>query len=95
LSAGVLVDDARDAYDQCVANGAKGVRTPVTLTHDNGESAVVSEVELYGDVVLRFISGDYQVRYHVLCARRPCSGRAGETKVLTHSRSWKKPSNIV
>lgn len=60
---GVLVDDARDAYDQCVANGAKGVRTPVTLTHDNGESAVVSEVELYGDVVLRFISGDYQGPY--------------------------------
>jgi 4-hydroxyphenylpyruvate dioxygenase len=35
----------------------------VTLTHDDGESAVVSEVELYGDVVLRFISGDYKGPY--------------------------------
>lgn len=44
-----------------MANGGKGVRAPVTLHDGAGGTAVVSEVGLYGDVVLRFISGDWQV----------------------------------
>lgn len=70
-AAGLIVDDAHQAYEQSVANGAKSVRGPVDLKDDSG-SAVVSEVELYGDVVLRFISGDFKVR-----ARRVGKGRGG------------------
>lgn len=60
-AAGLLVDDARQAYEASVANGGKGARAPVTLQDGAGGTAVVSEVGLYGDVVLRFVSGDWQV----------------------------------
>jgi 4-hydroxyphenylpyruvate dioxygenase len=58
----VLVDDAREAYEASVAHGGKGVRSPTQLLDGVGGSAVISEVELYGDVVLRYISGDFKVR---------------------------------
>jgi hypothetical protein len=44
-----------------VANGGKAARPPTTLQDPSGGSAVVSEVALYGDVVLRYISGDWKV----------------------------------
>lgn len=56
------MDDATDAYEVSVANGAKAVRKPTRLEDGAGGSAVVSEVIVYGDVVLRFISGRWQVR---------------------------------
>lgn len=56
-----MVDDARQAYEASVANGGKGVRAPVTLQDGAGGTAVLSEVGLYGDVVLRFVSGNWQV----------------------------------
>lgn len=59
---GLLVDDATDAYNVSVANGAKGVRPPTRLDDGGGGAAVVSEVLVYGDVVLRYISGKWQVR---------------------------------
>lgn len=62
FSPGLLVDDARQAYEVSVANGAKGGRPPTTLQDSAGGCAVVSEVSLYGDVVLRYISGDWEVR---------------------------------
>jgi 4-hydroxyphenylpyruvate dioxygenase len=50
---GVSVDDARQAYEASVANGGRGVLPPTDL----GGGAVIAEVSLYGDVVLRYVSG--------------------------------------
>lgn len=61
---GLLVDDAAEAYAQATANGGAGVLPPTAIADCEGGaggSAVVSEVKLYGDVVLRFVSGDYKV----------------------------------
>lgn len=60
--AGVLVADAKQAFEASVANGAIPVQSPTVLQGeaDTGEQ-VIAEVSLYGDCVLRFISGDYQV----------------------------------
>jgi 4-hydroxyphenylpyruvate dioxygenase len=58
----VQVGDATQAYEVSVANGAKGVRPPTKLEDGSGGSDVVSEVLLYGDVVLRYISGAWEVR---------------------------------
>jgi 4-hydroxyphenylpyruvate dioxygenase len=58
------VDDAADAYAQATAHGGVGVLPPAKLADVEGGpggSAVISEVKLYGDVVLRFVSGDYKV----------------------------------
>jgi len=51
------VDDATAAYEASVENGGVGVLAPATL-HDaaTGTEMVMSEVKLYGDVVMRFIS---------------------------------------
>ena len=44
------------------ANGAEGVLPPTELRDDTSNtSAVVSEIRAYGDCVLRFISGTFQV----------------------------------
>lgn len=62
---GLLVDDAKDAYEKATANGGIGVLPPAQLADCEGGpggSATISEVKLYGDVVLRFVSGDYKVR---------------------------------
>jgi hypothetical protein len=62
---GILVEDAADAYAQATANGGVGVLAPTRLEDCEGGaggSAVISEVKLYGDVVLRFVSGDYKVK---------------------------------
>eukprot|EP00882_Tetradesmus_deserticola_P000513 GHRQ01000565.1.p1 GENE.GHRQ01000565.1~~GHRQ01000565.1.p1 ORF type:complete len:514 (+),score=218.98 GHRQ01000565.1:154-1542(+) len=57
---GLQVGDAQQAYEVSVANGAQGVRPPTKLEDGSGGSAVVSEVLLYGDVVLRYISGKWE-----------------------------------
>jgi hypothetical protein len=71
---GLQVGDATQAYEVSVANGAKGVRPPTKLQDGSGGSAIVSEVLLYGDVVLRYISGKWEVR----C----CSAHAALVQVL-------------
>ncbi|KAF3776358.1 4-hydroxyphenylpyruvate dioxygenase [Nymphaea thermarum] len=48
---GLLVDDAAHAYATSVAAGARPASPPADIG-----GATVSEVELYGDVVLRFVS---------------------------------------
>mmetsp|Transcript_35799 Transcript_35799/g.45951 ORF Transcript_35799/g.45951 Transcript_35799/m.45951 type:complete len:493 (+) Transcript_35799:72-1550(+) len=54
---GIEVEDAEAAYEACVANGGRGVLSPVTIQGEQEEGSVtISEVELYGDVVLRFLS---------------------------------------
>ena len=61
--AGVLVEDAAEAHQKATAHGAVSVVEPVKLRDEaSGTEQVVSEVNLYGDVVLRFVSGSYQVR---------------------------------
>eukprot|EP00877_Chromochloris_zofingiensis_P009722 jgi/Chrzof1/5002/Cz15g08050.t1 len=61
---GIVVDDAREAHELSVMNGAVDVLQPVKLTDtETGSSEVVSEVKLYGDVVMRFISGNYKGPY--------------------------------
>ncbi|KAF5175717.1 4-hydroxyphenylpyruvate dioxygenase [Thalictrum thalictroides] len=49
---GVQVEDAKLAFNVSVANGAKPSSSPINLD----ENVVMSEVLLYGDVVLRYLS---------------------------------------
>jgi hypothetical protein len=65
---GIRVDDARQAFEVSTANGAEGVLPPTELRDDASKtSAVVSEVRAYGDCVLRFISGTFQVGHPRCC----------------------------
>lgn len=78
-SVGVLVDDARHAYEVSVANGAKPVLAPLTMTDNaSGKTQIISEVLLYGDVVLRYVSGDFEgpylANYEPLEGRQVCYG---------------------
>jgi hypothetical protein len=60
--AGILVDDAAEAYRIATENGGVGVRPPVTLTDaGSGQRQMLAEIKLYGDCVLRFVSGDFEV----------------------------------
>eukprot|EP01104_Vermistella_antarctica_P002596 TRINITY_DN12811_c0_g1_i1.p1 TRINITY_DN12811_c0_g1~~TRINITY_DN12811_c0_g1_i1.p1 ORF type:complete len:450 (+),score=131.48 TRINITY_DN12811_c0_g1_i1:79-1350(+) len=54
---GIVVDDATVAFNTSVENGARPVLEPKELLPEDGEkgSAIISEVELYGEVVLRYI----------------------------------------
>ncbi|EFJ46247.1 4-hydroxyphenylpyruvate dioxygenase [Volvox carteri f. nagariensis] len=57
---GLLVEDARAAYEVSVADGGKGVLAPQELTDEaTGTTQTVAEVLLYGDVVLRYVSGSF------------------------------------
>ncbi|KAG2434438.1 hypothetical protein HYH02_012268 [Chlamydomonas schloesseri] len=58
---GLLVDDAKVAYEVSVAHGAKGVLAPLELKdEESGTSQVIAEVLLYGEVVLRYVSGSFK-----------------------------------
>eukprot|EP00270_Netrium_digitus_P020500 TRINITY_DN8479_c0_g1_i1.p1 TRINITY_DN8479_c0_g1~~TRINITY_DN8479_c0_g1_i1.p1 ORF type:complete len:452 (+),score=94.12 TRINITY_DN8479_c0_g1_i1:133-1488(+) len=53
----IEVDDAFAAYGASVANGAVSVQPPTEVSGNvTGSKAVLAEVKLYGDVVLRYIS---------------------------------------
>jgi 4-hydroxyphenylpyruvate dioxygenase len=53
------VADAAEAYRISTANGAEGVLPPATLQGTGSSPAtVISEIKAYGDVVIRFVSGD-------------------------------------
>jgi len=53
---GVKVTDSRKAYKASVENGAVGVLEPHTLVDSKTKGEVtISEVKLYGDVVLRYV----------------------------------------
>ena len=57
---GIRVGGAQVAYELSVQNGGVGVQKPHTLTDKtSGKSTTISEVQLYGDVVIRWISGDF------------------------------------
>jgi len=59
---GIRVEDAHEAFEQSVRNGAVPVMEPIQLQDEMGDMTV-AEVELYGDVVLRYVSGDFQGEY--------------------------------
>jgi len=53
---GILVEDATEAYNQCVANGGVSVLEPRKLTDDKtGKTITIAEVQHVDDVVLRFM----------------------------------------
>jgi len=58
---GIRCSDAAVAYSVSTANGARGV-CPPTLRTDatTGKSLMVSEIGMFGDVVIRWVSGDFQ-----------------------------------
>ncbi|TYZ59563.1 hypothetical protein PybrP1_011641 [[Pythium] brassicae (nom. inval.)] len=61
---GIAVGDAKEAYEKSVKNGGVGVLEPKTMTDKaSGKTAVISEVKLYGDVVIRWVSGDFDGPY--------------------------------
>lgn len=54
---GVLVEDAAQAFERSVDGGADGVLEPrVLIDERSGGKVCISEVKLYGDVVLRYVS---------------------------------------
>ena len=57
---GIQVEDANKAYAAAIANGAIGFTEPSVIPSyydkDSEKECRVAEVELYGDVVLRFVS---------------------------------------
>ena len=57
---GISVDDATDAYNKSIANGAIGVLTPQTLVDKvTGLITVISEIKMFDDTVIRWISGTF------------------------------------
>ena len=63
------------------------MQPPLTL-HDEatGTSQCVAEVKLYGDVVLRFVSGSYKVQ-PMVCLGILCSPIHGSTALLIRA-AW-------
>ena len=54
--------DAREAFEASTANWAIPVQPPTVLRDEaSGTEQVVAEILLYGDCVLRFVSGSFQV----------------------------------
>lgn len=60
---GIRVGDASKAFRACVEKGGVPVQEPMTMTSEDGSSCVVAEVKLYGDVVLRYVSGTHDGPY--------------------------------
>jgi 4-hydroxyphenylpyruvate dioxygenase len=58
---GILVSDATAAYEKCVSQKSdSGVLAPTVMKDEaTGKSYTVSEVKLVDDVVIRWISGDF------------------------------------
>lgn len=57
---GLSVDDAATAHKAATASGGVSVMEPQEVSDKaSGDTAVLSEVRAYGDVVLRFVSGSY------------------------------------
>jgi 4-hydroxyphenylpyruvate dioxygenase len=57
---GIRVSDAAEAYAVSTANGARPVSEPVTsVDAATGKSLTISEIGYFGDVVLRWVSGDF------------------------------------
>lgn len=58
----MLVDDAEEAFEKCVSNGGVALQPPIILCDGATKTEqTIAEVALYGDCVLRFVSGSYKV----------------------------------
>ena len=56
------MEDAAEAHRQATSHGARSALEPTVLSDEaSATHQTVSEVELYGDVVLRFVSGTFKV----------------------------------
>jgi 4-hydroxyphenylpyruvate dioxygenase len=57
---GIRVADAEEAFRVSTANGAVGVMPPHTLVDRlSGKSMVIAEIKLFDDVVIRWVSGEF------------------------------------
>ena len=57
---GIRCSDAAVAYNVSTANGARGVCPPTVRTDvATGKTMTVSEIGMFGDVVIRWVSGDF------------------------------------
>jgi len=76
---GISVADAGAAFEAAVGHGAVAVQPPTTLADEaTGTEQTVAEVSLYGDVVMRFVSGSFQVGHS---DKPACPGRSGCSQV--------------
>ncbi len=58
---GITVASAQEAYEQSIKNGGIGVLPPTELVDRfTGKKSLIAEIKMFGDVVIRWISGDYQ-----------------------------------
>ena len=56
----IRVADAEVAYSISTKNGAIGILAPHTLIDlETGKSMVISEIKMFGDVVIRWVSGEF------------------------------------
>ena len=56
----ISVGDAELAFTKSVANGAIPVSPPVKLVDaTSGQTQVISEIKMFGDVIILWISGDF------------------------------------
>ena len=57
---GIAVGDAKKAYEESVKHGGISVLEPKVLKDaKTGKQTVIAEIKLYGDVVMRFVSGNF------------------------------------
>jgi len=70
---GLVVADAREAFAAAVAGGAAPASAPADAVDaaDGGRTQTSAEVVLYGDVRLRFVSGDSEVPFLAGYAAEP------------------------
>lgn len=73
---GIVVEDARTAFKTAVENGGIAVHQPTALKDADEHETVMAEVAMYGDVVMRFMSGNLQVR---LSSSRPRCTQSSDT----------------
>eukprot|EP01035_Chromulina_nebulosa_P017023 gene17023-22529_t len=60
----LVVEDSTEAYNISTINGAIGKLSPTTLIdRKTNEVSVISEIQLFGDTVIRWISGNYSGPY--------------------------------
>jgi 4-hydroxyphenylpyruvate dioxygenase len=72
-----VVNDAAEAFRISTENGGVPVAAPVTRSDPaSGTSLTWAEIKLYGDCVLRFVSGDFQVRSGIPTAVHQQAGRS-------------------
>jgi 4-hydroxyphenylpyruvate dioxygenase len=75
---GVAVEDAAAAFAAAVAAGARAARPPSTTLDASGASQTTAEVELYGDVVLRFVSGESEAPFFAGYTDDPAGAAAAD-----------------